>query len=164
MSYDLNILVKEQKEVSSFAEKKIKIINEKEQILRYKEIWRYMSNAKGIWYTLGTDTDCGYNAMELIDADFDIDISLKKNYGLSLAHRETILHPIILNNKYEQELCTLIREFIQKSPIKTIIFLARYQGEDIEIVYGVISVNEFIEMLCKRKLTFNVSYIVCEST
>lgn len=48
------------------------------------------------------------------------------------------------------------------SPIKKIMFLARYQWGDEEIICGVLSYIEFITMLENQEILFNVSYIIGE--
>lgn len=39
-------------------------------------------------------------------------------------------------------------------------FMSRYQGGDKEVICGVLSLDEFIDLQVQGKLLFNVSYII----
>jgi len=70
------------------------------------------------------------------------------------------LTPIIVNDTIIHEFDRIIREMVEMSPIKTILFMARYQGGETEIIQGVIPINNFLHSIKKNEILFNVCYIV----
>lgn len=51
---------------------------------------------------------------------------------------------------------------IQQSPIKMIMFLAKYQGGNDEIINGIITFDDFILLLNNNNIMFNICYIIRE--
>lgn len=161
MSYDLNVLIIGQDKPSLITlNSSIEIINEREQTLRYHDTWLYMKKTRGIWYCLGKYDDGIFNALPILEADFEadsnklpipdwIDDELKSNYK-----------PMIVVKEYKEELFKIIKFMIEQSPIKTIMLLSRFQCYDQEIIYGVLNVNKFIELCCDGKILFNVCYLI----
>lgn len=157
MSFELNILVVQQEEPRNI-KSTIEIINEKQESIRYTNIWRFMSNTNGIMYTLGKEEDGLFTALPLIDTNFEN----PKHYPYWIRDEDVLsnLTPLSLRTKYEKELVKILEQMIQMSPIKTIMFMTRYQGGDTEIVCGVISLKDFLDSLKEGKILFNVCYII----
>lgn len=59
-----------------------------------------------------------------------------------------------------REFVGILESVLKESPQKRILFLARYQGGDEEIVIGVIKLNDFLGMLNSKNVFFNVCYII----
>ncbi|WP_105620105.1 hypothetical protein [Vallitalea okinawensis] len=156
MSFDLNILVIGQDKPSEFVSG-IEIINERDETLRYVT-WSFMSSVQGVMYTLGTTEDGLYNAMAIIDTDFQS----PKEYPYWIQDQDEIsnLTPIIVKPKYEEDVIDLLKQMIDKSPIEMIMFMTRYQGGDKEIVCGTIPFDQFILDLKSDRILFNTCYII----
>ena len=164
MSYDLNVLVLNQENASvlPFASE-IQIVDEFQEILRYKEIWKYMTETRGVWYLLGIEEGGWFNAMSIIDADFNACLeSRQMPYWVSDEDVKSNLNPLIAQEKYRHDFEKILSFLIQESPSKSIMFLARYQGGETEIICGVMKYLEFKKLLDERKILFNVCYIISE--
>lgn len=63
-----------------------------------------------------------------------------------------------------EEIYEAIREILLRqiyaSPIKTIVFQTRYQGTDRETFVGPIQHGMFMKLMKKKKIYFNVCYII----
>ena len=158
MSFDLNILVVQQNKpchVSSC----IEIENEQQMRLRYSDIWTFMGQTKGVWYSLGITEEGIFNALPLIRTNFDQEHIIQpfwiRDYDVL-----SNLTPLLIKEKYQGELIKVMKSMIDMSPIKTIMFMARYQGEDEEIIYGSIPSSIFFQYLNQSKISFNVCYII----
>ncbi|AQR93125.1 hypothetical protein [Clostridium saccharoperbutylacetonicum] len=166
MSYDLNILSINQERVSKppFISS-IELRNEIDSVdaQRYYSIWPFMSNSKGVWYSLGKDEDGWFNAMSIVDACFDEHVQRKYiPYWVSDDEVISNLKPLIVYNEYKSEFEKIIKFLIQQSPNRSIMFLARYQGGEKEIIYGVLKRQEFVKLLSESKILFNICYIINE--
>jgi hypothetical protein len=164
MSYELNILCVNQSNASKlpFASS-IELRNEFDYPTsgRYFSIWPFLCSLKGVWYSLGKDDDGWFHAMSIIDADFDRVIgNILTPYWVLDDDVISNLSPIIVNNKYMHDIERTIQFLIQQSPNNAIMFLARYQGGEKEIIQGVLDYKEFIILLNQDKILFNVCYIV----
>lgn len=157
MSYDLKIMILGQDEPTDF-QSTIDIIDESQEPLRYQLIWKFMSSMKGVMYSLGKTDGFLFNAMLLIDSSFDS----PKEYPYWLKDEGVIsnLTPICLQEEYEVELKRIINEMIQHSPINMIMFMARYQGGEKEVLCGTMRLGEFISLISEDKILFNVCYII----
>lgn len=165
MSYDLNILVLEQeKPIKLPFISPIKLINEFEEKLRYHDIWQYMKIIKGVWYCIGIyDEEYDmFTAFPICDSDFDMEDPSKMPYWIKDEDIRYVLTPLIIYDEYQTDFKKIIKYMIGQSPIKKIMFLARYQWGDKEIICGVLSYSEFITMLENQEILFNVSYIIGE--
>ena len=166
MSYDLNILCINQRNVSKLPfNTTIESRNEFDSPYdgRYGLIWPFMCSLQGIWYFLGKEEDGWFNNMSIVTADFDkiLDQDLRP-FWISDEGVLSNLSPLIVFDEYKGDFENIIQFFIQQSPSKTIMFLARYQCGDTEIIEGVLQYKEFIELLSQRKILFNVCYIIRE--
>jgi len=164
MSYDLNILCINQDNPSKLSfVSSIELRNEIDfpDSGRYHSIWSFMCNLKGVWYSIGKHDDGWFNAMSIVDADFDkvIEKSCMPHWVLDDEIRSN-LKPLIVYDEYKRDLEIIIEFLIQQSPNSIIMFLARYQGGEKEIVHGVLKREEFTKLLNQSKILFNVCYII----
>lgn len=157
MSFDFQILIKGQKKPSKFRTN-IEMFDETQEILRFKDTWKFMSSIKGVMYSLGKTEEGLYNAMPLIDTDF----KCQKNYTFWIEDEDVLsnLTTLIFKEEYKNELKNLIKQMMNKSPDNTILFFTRYQGGDKEIICGTITLDEFFKKLNKNMILFNVCYIL----
>ncbi len=164
MSYDLNILCVNQDNPSNipFASA-IELRNEIDFPYdgRYYSIWPFMCNSKGVWYSIGKDDDGWFNTMSIVDSDFkgEVEESLMPYWVLDNDIRSN-LTPLILFDEYRRDFERILEFLIQQSPNRTIMFMARYQGGETEIVYGVLERQEFMKLLSQSKILFNICYII----
>lgn len=68
--------------------------------------------------------------------------------------------PLVIHKEYLEEFEEILEFLIKQSPTKTLMFLARYQGGDYEIIQGTLSLSNFIQHLKSKKILFNVCYII----
>lgn len=166
MSYDLNILVQNQEKPSILPfQSLIKMVNEKNDKMakRYHSIWKYMTQSKGIWYSLVKENKGVFNAFPICDSDFGADKeSIKIPYWIIDENIKYNLTPLIIYKEYKSDFEKIIRFLIRQSPNRTIMFLARYQGGEHEIVCGVLNYKEFLVLLNERMILFNICYIISE--
>lgn len=165
MSYDLEILVQNQKKPSILPfESSIEMLNEKTDRMtkRYHSMWKYMTCANGIWYSLVSDYEGVYNAYSICTSDFKADNKEIIPYWISDENVVYNLTPLIIHEQYKNDFIKIIEFLIRQSPNKTVMFLARYQGGEHEIVCGVLSFKDFVGLLDKRKILFNICYIITE--
>ena len=166
MSYDLNILCVNQKNALGLPfTTSIELRSELEfpDSSRYHSIWPFMSNTKGIWYSLGKDEDGWFHAMSIIDADFDKEI--ERNLAPFWILDDDVLSnlkPMILCDEHRRDFERIIRFLIQNSSCKTVMLMARFQGGETEIIEGVLRYEEFIRLLRQSKILFNVCYIISD--
>lgn len=168
MSYDLKILVLNQSEPCKIPfNAKFELLNEidhNEYIARYHTIWPYMTQSRGIWYTIVRDKEkLWHGALHICDSDFEIEEKkIKIPYWVKDNDDKSNLTPLIINEEYSFDFIKTIEYLINQSPNKTILFLARYQGgeEEKEIICGILAINEFMELLNKKEILFNICYII----
>lgn len=128
---------------------------------RYAEIWPFFSSTQGILYSLVTEIHDGlYNALELCDSNFEVVVmdNLIPSW-ISENIRENLTPFIVKENVYK-EFISILKYLLESAPQKKILFQTRYQGGDEELVFGVIGLNHFIDMLNKNQILFNVCYII----
>lgn len=165
MSFDLNVLVLEQDRASSLPfVSSIDVVNEFQEALRYKDIWGYMTAMRGVWYYLGQDEDGWFNSLAIVDSEFEnsADNGLIPRWLADDEDVRSNLTPLIVKEDNDDQFREVLKFLIRESPIKTIMFLARYQGGEKEIVCGVLKYAEFERMLNQHKILFNVCYIISE--
>lgn len=162
MSYELNIISVGQEKVTRFREDiNIEILNEIEDEPRYFEIWPYMCQTKGIWYTLGVIYKGFFNAVPICESQYDIDQeSLPIPYWITDESVRQELSPLIIKERYKNEFKEIIEKLIEESPEKTIMFHSRYQCKDCEIIQGVLTLENFWYQLDSQKILFNTCYII----
>lgn len=167
MCFDLNVLVLNQSKPSKVNfDSSITILNEiedSEDIARYHSIWPYMVGNKGIWYSLVTpdpEFDGFYLGSEICRTEYECEKKVIIPFGLTDEDIVDCLTPLIINKRFFSDFKRIITYMISQSPVKTIMFLPRYQCADHEIVYGVISINDFFVSLNEKRILFNICYIL----
>jgi hypothetical protein len=163
MSYDFKILAVKSKDIYHVNfQSSIEVMNELEDgFNRYKDIWTYMTNTEGIWYSLIKEHDGLYDAYEICDSNFEIEEKdIEMPYWIKDENIRYDLTPLIIKKDLRVDFQNIIGSLINTSPIKTIMLLASYQSNDKEIVCGVLSLNEYFTLLDEGKILFNVCYII----
>ncbi len=118
---------------------------------------------KGIWYSLATDDDEYFNAYKICDPDFEAKLSIS-DIPYWISNEEVIydLRPLRIRDYYHAEFVEILSFLINRSPIRAVMFLVSFQGADHEIVCGVFSKVEFLDLLNKGRILCNICYIIRE--
>ncbi len=156
MSYDLRVLVIGQKDPIQY-DTRIEVIDETEMKLRYYT-WPFLSAQYGVMYSLGVTKDELFNAMGLIDTEFEE--TDKIPYWIKDEDVKSNLTDLSFVDEYREDLIDLLKQMITSSPKNIILFMTRYQAGDREIYYGSMTLTEFIDALDNGELLFNVCYII----
>lgn len=128
---------------------------------RYTEIWPFFSNTKGILYSLVQEVSDGfYSSFPLCDSDFEISLSENSFPNWIPDEIKGDLTPFIVKENVYEDFVKIIHFLIDNAPQKRILFQTRYQCKDCEIVFGVIKIKKFFEMLNLKQIFFNVCYII----
>ncbi len=164
MSFDLNILVLNQKRpVTLNYASPIKLRNEidHEQFGRYCGKWPFVTSQNGIWYNMVAKDGDILNAYRICRTE-------KRNEGYVPYwvddDTNNCLTPLIINDDYKEGFVRIMKTLVDGSPDKTVLFLAKYQSTDAEIVSGVLGLEQMFSMLESRCILFNICYIVRSST
>lgn len=164
MSYEINVIAINQKEpIKVNFNSKIIVQNEKDDYMagRYAEIWPFFSNTPGIHYSLFVEMwEDYYSAFPICDSDFETEVEEYYLPKCLLEDNKDDLTPFLVRESYVQDFKKIIQYLLENSPQKRILFQTRYQGEDKEIIVGVIKWKVFLEMLERKEVFFNVCYIV----
>lgn len=166
MSYDLNVLaMKQVQPISRKFDSDLLLLNEisDSEAERYCDIWKTMSIMDGIWYSVCTKPEDGeiLNAYSICIADNEIE-DYSTPYWIK--NEDTIydLVPLVIYRKYWPDFQIMMRDLVYHSPIKRVMFLARKQGTDEEVISGTIKIDEFFNMIESKQILFNVCYIICD--
>lgn len=166
MSYDLNILVLDDTKPGK-PENIDRIILRNEiddkNARRYHTIWPFMTHMKGIWYSLVTENGL-YTALDICNPDYETKLSVT-DIPYWISNEDEVIYdlrPLHINDFYQDEFNTILSFLLSHSPIKTVMFLVRYQSEEREIVCGVFSKAEFLDLLRKGRILCNICYIIRE--
>ena len=173
MSYDLCCLVLGIEEDLGSPET-VKIAVESEyssnSCSRYSEMYPFMTMQRGTWINLiNPDPEKLYmGAFGLCDADFEAQETQSDSFKIPhwVVNEDAIygLVPLIIFEEHEEEFRKIIEYLLDKSPIGKLIFLARFQSENEDIVCGVIPKDYFFKLLSHREILFNVCYVVSNET
>lgn len=168
MSFDFKILVFNQKRRSLSKipfSTSIQVLNEVEDYngARYHSIWPFMTNSKGVWYSLNKEDELGLAYASFCSSDFSIEVNdLELPYWLTDKIVKRNLTPLYIKKEFSYDFERIIRFLIKKSPIKTIMILGSYQGPDHETICGTLTLDEYFTLMNEGKIYFNVCYIVRE--
>jgi hypothetical protein len=134
----------------------------------YGNGWSFMNSCSGFWYYLFPKdkslrnyyVSCG-DVCEIYCED---ERSIKPtNHCLpdELAEYVSKLDVAIgLKKEHRQDFERVVDYFLSKSPVNMIMFLPRWQGEERDIVHGVISRDQFFSMMLKEQIRLNMCYII----
>ncbi|AZS14409.1 hypothetical protein [Paenibacillus lutimineralis] len=166
MSFDLEVLVVNQAVPLHLPfQSRIELLNEQDDrgVQRFKDKWKVMSHAKGVWYSLVKDDEGIQNAYLLCDSDFES--SIDEVPVPFWVNNEDVLYnltPLIIRPEFRDDFEKVLRYLLENSPIGTLMFLARYQGGDYELIQGTLTIEEFVEQLDKKNILFNVCYVLAK--
>ena len=132
--------------------------------------WNFINYCPGFWYYLlesnPTDESCA--CYDMCDIFYD-DEKLKrkeKRYYEDATHYPSFfeytdsLPWFGIKTEFRKDFEEIILYFIELSPVKMIIFLPRFQGEERDVIQGVFPKEEFFQMLDSRQVKFNHCYII----
>ena len=176
MSFDLNILccyqdraIKSLPFSSAFSfrlENKKRCAHHK----GYDVDWQFMNSCPGYWYSLepvdySSDSVACYDMCDIIYDGEKLRIKKSRfdNDGQFYANTfEYIDFLPVFNIKpeFRRDFEEIILYFIEQSPVNMIIFLARFQGDEKDVIQGVFPKEEFFQLLDNRTVKFNHCYIV----
>lgn len=164
MSFDLEVLVVNQESpVQLPFQSQIEVMNEQDnqEVIRLSTTWKFMSQTKGVWYSLVKDDEGLKNAFLLCDSDFNRGID-KIPVPFWINNDDVVynLTPLMIRSKFKNDFERVLRFFVEISPLNTIMFLARYQGGDYEILQGNLTIDDFLYQLDKENILFNICYVV----
>ncbi len=173
MPFDFNILCMNQKKKSELPFSSQFLVrthhrNNDDYPKHYQNKWHFMNSCCGFWYDLlpmeikyGKDS---YTGVYYMCHDIYRESSLKKNEYLPkklVEYTEHELHWVVsIKDELVEDFCKVIDFYLQESPVNMIIFLARYEDVELDLVTGVIEKSAFYEMLRHKELMFNMSYII----
>ena len=164
MSYEIHVIAINQKEpIKVNFNSKIIVQNEIDDYMvgRYAEIWPFFSNTSGILYSLFVELNKDYYwSFPICDSDFETEVEEYYLPKCLLEDNKEDLTPFLVREPYVQDFEKKIQYLLENSPQKRILFQTRYQGEDKEVIIGVIKLKQFFEMIKSKEIFFNVCYIV----
>jgi len=165
MSFEMHIISVAQRKVSQFRhDLSITVENEidhkEEYVSRYFEIWPTMCRTEGIWYEL-TVYDGIDSAVPICGFYPDISPGLLPipKWVTDLPTIES-LTPIYIKDPFNEEFKEILECLINESPQKKVLFHARYQCPDTEIMMEVMTLEEFYSNLENKKILFNACYTI----
>lgn len=163
MSFDINIMVLGRNEnINVPFTKKVTVVNEyMNGFGRYYNMYEFMTMQNGTWCSIIKDLDAQKGAFGICDGYFEMREDMIK-YPYWVNNEDTLydLVPIKIFDEYFEEVKNILYYLADKSPLRKIMFLARMQGTDEEIVCGTINLDKFIDMIIKKQVLFNVCYIL----
>ncbi|MEQ8156524.1 MAG: hypothetical protein ABRQ25_16865 [Clostridiaceae bacterium] len=163
MSYDLKLLVMKQNKVKKINfPTSIIVKNEIEDgFNRYNNIWTFMTSIEGVWYSLVKEHDGLFDAFPICDSDFEKDEKdIDMPYWIDDEDIKYDLTPLLIKNEFRIDFQKIVEDLVNSSPIKMIMILASYQSHNKETICGAISLTEYLSLLDRGKILFNVCYIV----
>lgn len=163
MSYDLKLLVVKQKYLyHTDVQSTITVKNEiEDEFCRYRTIWPFMTSSDGAWYSLVKEHDGLFDAYTICDSDFEKDEKdIDMPYWIDDEDTKYDLTPLIIRKNFRVDFEKIVRNLIKTSSVETIMILASYQSHNKEIICGTMSFSEYLKLLDKGKILFNVCYII----
>lgn len=165
MEFELSVLCLHQETVSRFR-KGLRVIvkNELEDgNPRYRTIWPFLNQTRGILYHLGVFEGSIYTASPLYTIYFDAEDG---SFSLPDWIRDSeYLQPMFLESEYQEEIREILLRLIEDSPQKMILFHTRgiLDRRQKEIIEGVIPFEIFWTLMLEERLLANVCYIIRSS-
>ena len=166
MSFEINIISIAQKNVSNFRQDLSIIVQNEiehndEGVARFYKIWPQMCKTEGIWYTLGRIHRGFFSAIPICESDFHISPKLLPIPSW-ITDPDVIesLTPISIKKDYIKDFKEIVECLINDSPQKKILFLARYQCPDDEVMCEPIMLEDFYLYLKEKNILFNVCYTI----
>jgi len=128
--------------------------------------WAFMNSCCGFWYDLQPREDLEepyYGWLKFSDYHSEYKpFIMPTNYCLPDDFPAYIskLETFWIKKKYMRDFEKMIDYFLFESPVGMIMFLARGQGDERDIVNGVITRNQFFSMMKNKKIRLNMCYII----
>jgi hypothetical protein len=177
MPFDLNILcLNETKKIKSFPFSSIFTFEVKHRgkdsyPKYYGHYWHFMSHCQGFWYylkpidSLFGPNSCCYDLCNIFYDKKKLKIENEQYYDGEQHYKNLWQYidflPVFgIKPEFRKDFEIIIDFFLDQSPIKTIIFLPRFQGEEKDVIQGIFSYKEFFEMLDSKQIKFNMCYII----
>ena len=175
MSYDLNILcIMQEKKTKQLPFPSIftwatrqRGKNSYPKYYGSRDFWSFMNSCCGFWYYLFPNDEALFPYMacgELCEIYCEDKPSIMPtNHCLpdELAEYVSKLDWAIgLKKEYRQDFENVIDYFLTESPVNMIMFLPRVQGEERDVVNGVITRDQFFSMMDNKQIRLNMCYII----
>ncbi len=179
MSFDLNILCFNQRKSStdilfqsSFL---FDLHHEKADAVHkyYGNTWPFMNHCPGFWYYLFPADEAlepflsgCYNMCEFYSVEREPELELGDSITNRAEWREYVesLGILEIKREFRADFEKVIDFFLDESPSKTILFLARCQGLEEDVIQGSYPRDIFFEMLDDYHVRFNTCYIICKES
>lgn len=178
MPFDLSILcLKESKTTESFPFFSIFSFEIRpQQNSRTRNIdpyWTFLKNCRGRrYYLIPSDESLEpflgcYNLCDIFYDNEKLKIEDSQYYDNKQHYTDLFqyidfLPALGIKPQFRADFEKVVDYFLKRSPIKMIIFLPRFQGEEKDVIQGVFPRDEFFQMLDKRLVKFNMCYIIEE--
>ncbi len=174
MPFDLNILCFNQNHITTqLPENQFvfeEVFHKRKDDLRkgYHTHWQFMNHSPGFWYSLlpreglfDDPTGC-YEMCDICYPERAPELKLGDEILTGAEWREyrKTLPYLEIKKEFRADFEKVVDFFLDESPSKTILFLARYQGQEEDVVDGVYPHSIFFEMLDDFYIQFNVCYII----
>ena len=168
MPFDLNILCWQQRRKTPMFSSPLltcEVMNRSSHSYQkcYCDHWYFINHCDGFWYYLLPKDESEqiygcYCACTIEEKTSSNRIRIDEQYSQDSYFSNL---PVFgLKSEYLRSFENAIDFFIKQSPINTIIFLPRFQGDERDIVRGVFSRNEFFRMIRDKSVKFNTCYII----
>ena len=161
MSFDLEILVNGGKKITPMVIDKIRIEVNPRNCGRcyYKDTFPYMTEKKGAWCTLfEIDKEHRiFSAMNIADINLIPESEIKYPFWTD---KTSGMYVLKIVDEYYHSFKKVLKKLQELSPKKRIMFLPRLEGGEYNNVCGVITLNDFFELLDNKRILFNIVYII----
>jgi len=164
LSFDIEILVVNQtRPIGIQSQLGIQVLNEvdDETVVRFEKTWKFMSQTKGVWYSLVMDDNGILSAFPLCCSSFYSGPE-DRTLPFWIDNDDVLYHltPLLIRAEYRPEFERILTLLLEQSPTETVLFLARYQGGDYEIIQGTMPVDVFWVELDRKRILFNTCYVI----
>ena len=167
MSYDINVLVLNQTcpVHLPFPTPAIVLRNEREDPVsasRYCGYWPFLMKLPGMHYSILSADNEFLGAYALCDSDFAAPPAEQKPDWIPMETWESLTSFIVADGVYA-DFRNVISFLLATSPEGFIMFQTRYQSTEPytnDVVYGVVTLPVFFQMLEQKQIRFNTCYII----
>jgi hypothetical protein len=129
--------------------------------------WSFMNSCNGFWYYLLPKDEallpylaCG-ELCEIYCEDKPTIVPTNHCLPDELAEYVSKLDKAIgIKKEYRQDFERIIDYFLSESPVNMILFLPRVQGDERDIVNGVITRSQFFSAMDNEQIRLNMCYII----
>lgn len=129
---------------------------------RYCDIWKFISLQKGCWYNLYANENEFGGTMLCEHFGFDEKTTLPEVPNVCSETTEC-LTKYKIKEEYIETIRNTMEYYIEQSPMKMILCLARYQSEEKEIVRGTYTIDKFFDLMKEGNIFANICYVISEN-